>query len=310
MRLAVTGAPGFVGGAVCRAAAARGWSVHAFGLRPAVSPSHVGGAAYRSWDIAADPLADPPQVDAVVHCAGSVTDWGPASVQWAVNVTGTGNVLTSFPPPARCVHVSSASVYDPYRPTIRATEDLAPVTRYLNSYAASKAAAERLVRAQRRDAVILRPHAVYGPGDPTLLPRFLSSIRGGRLYAVGDGRQLLHLTGLANVVQACLLAAEPGGAGVYNIADSEPVSLDDALSALLAERRLKVRVTYLPRRLVWPLAGIMEGASRAARRRRPPRLTRYVVSHLAYERTLDLTAARTQLGYRPAPTSFAGALAW
>lgn len=311
MRLAVTGASGFVGGAVCRAAVARGWQVHAFGRRHAVAAAHVGTAPYRSWDIASGPLPDPPAIDAVVHCAGSVTDWGPAPVQWTANVTGTGHVLSSFQPPVRFVHISTASVYDPYRPSVRVTEDQAPVTRYLNAYAASKAAAEQLVHVKRPDAVVLRPHAIYGPGDTTLLPRLLSAIRGSRLFGVGDGQQLMHLTSLANLVDACLLAAAATGAGgVYNIADAEPLTLDDALTALLAARRLDVQVTYLPRRLVWPLAGVVEGAYWLTRRRRSPRLTRYVVSHLAYERTLDLTAARTRLGYRPTATSFEGALDW
>ncbi len=311
MRLAVTGASGFVGGAVCRAAVDKGWSVTAFGRRRSVDPAHVAGATYRSWDIAAGPLPDPPAVDAVVHCAGSVTDWGPAPVQWASNVTGAGHVLRSFPLPVRFVHLSTASVYDPYRPTVRATEDLAPVARYLNAYAASKAAAERMIRDERPDAVLLRPHAVYGPGDTTLLPRLLSAIRGGRLVAVGDGRQLVHLTGVANLAQACLLAAEATNAGgVYNIADAEPLALDDALRALLAGRRLPVRVLYVPRRLLWPVATAVEAGARVLRRRNPPRLTRYVVSHLAHERTLDLSAARARLGYRPATTSFHGAAEW
>lgn len=311
MRLAVTGASGFVGGAVCREARAQGWSVHAFGRRSAVDPAHIGGAAYCSWDITAGPLPDPPAVEAVVHCAGSVTDWGPAPAQWMVNVTGTSHVLDSFRLPSRFIHVSTASVYDPFRPGVRVTEDQAPVARYLNAYAASKAAAERLVASGRPDAVVLRPHAVYGPGDPTLLPRLLAAIRGGRLFAVGNGRQPMHLTSLDNLATACLLAARQGEvAGVYNIADAEPLPLDAALSALLAARRLQVRITYLPRRVAWPLAGTVETAYRLARRRRPPRLTRYVVSHVAYERTLDLTAARTRLGYDPEPTSFDGAGDW
>ncbi|GAA4341176.1 hypothetical protein GCM10023178_54490 [Actinomadura luteofluorescens] len=54
----------------------------------------------------------------------------------------------------------------------------------------------------------------------------------------------------------------------------------------------------------------MEGAFLLARRPEPPRLTRYAISHLALERTLDTTAAREALGYDPAPTSFAGAAGW
>ncbi|MFD0541225.1 NAD-dependent epimerase/dehydratase family protein [Actinomadura luteofluorescens] len=137
MRIAVTGASGFVGGAVCRALASEGTAVLAFGRRPAVAPGRVGGAPYRSWDLTRGPLPDAPAVDAVVHCAGSVTDWGPSAALFAANLTGTRNALGSFPG-ARFVHVSTASVYDPFTPSVMAREDEAPVRRYMNAYGASR----------------------------------------------------------------------------------------------------------------------------------------------------------------------------
>jgi nucleoside-diphosphate-sugar epimerase len=308
---------------VCRALADQGIETFAYGRRPEVEPGHLAGAPYRSWDLTQGPLRDAPVVDAVVHCAGSVTDWGPASALFTTNVVGTKNALTSFPK-ARFVHVSTASVYDPYGPTVMATEDQAPVPRYLNAYGASKAAAERAVMSvmrgygrvlwhgpARREALILRPHAVYGPGDTTLLPRVLSSVRGPVLPAVGNGRQRVSLTSIANLVQACLLAARgPVGRGVFNVADAEPVTVDDAFRALLTERGVKARPLYLPARPVRPLAAAMEGAYLVTRRPEPPRLTRYAIGHLAVERTLDITAARTVLGYDPAGTTFAGAAGW
>jgi nucleoside-diphosphate-sugar epimerase len=305
MRLAVTGGSGFVGGAVCRAAADAGWTVHAFGRRPA---AEVPGT-YASWDITTGPLPGPPAVDAVVHCAGSVTDWAPRAEQWAANVEGTRNVLRSFPG-ARFVHVSTASVYDPRRPTVEAREDEAPIRHYPDAYGASKAAAERLVTADRPDAVVLRPHAVYGPGDPTLLPRVLGAVRGSRLIAVGAGTQRVSLTSVGNLAAACLLAATADARGVFNIADAEPVRLADALRDLLAERGIAARVRFVPLAVAWPVAWLAETAYRLLRRRDPPRLTRYAVSHLARERTLDITAAHARLGYRPRPTSLAGAAGW
>ncbi|MFI6521796.1 NAD-dependent epimerase/dehydratase family protein [Spirillospora sp. NPDC050679] len=323
MKIAVTGASGFVGGAVCRALVEQGVQTLAYGRRAEVPRGHLAGAPYRRWDLTRGPIPDTPAVDAVVHCAGSVTDWGPAAGLFAANVTGTRNALASFPG-ARFVHLSTASVYDPFRPTVMATEDEAPAPRHLNAYGASKAAAERAVLAvmrgrgparwhgpARRDAVILRPHAVYGPGDTTLLPRVLSAVRGPVLPAVGTGRQKISLTSVANLVAACLLAATgPAGTGVYNVTDAEPVVLDDAFRAILAARGVDARPVYLPRRAAWPLAAAVEGAFLLARRPAPPRLTRYAISHLAVERTLDITAAREALGYDPKPTSFAGAADW
>lgn len=306
----MTGASGFVGGAVCRALASEGVATFAYGRRPAVAPAHLGGAAYRSWDLTHGPIPDAPDVDAVVHCAGSVTDWGPAAGLFAANLTGTRSALTSFPG-ARFVHVSTASVYDPFRPSVMAAEDEAPVRRYMNAYGASKAAAERAVLRAGRDAIILRPHAVYGPGDTTLLPRVLSAVRGPLLPAAGTGRQRISLTSIGNLVQACVLAATGRAAsGVFNVADAAPVTIDDAFREILRERRIRARPVYVPAAAARPLAAVIEGAFLLAGRPEPPRLTRYAISHLAVERTLDITAAREVLGYDPHATTFAGAARW
>lgn len=307
MRLAVTGASGFTGGAVWRLAVAEGRQVYAFGRRPASALRDTPPGVYRSWDVTGPVPHDLPEVDAVVHCAGAVSDWGPAAGIFAVNVDGTRKVREAFPG-ARFVHVSTASVYDPFRPTVMAREDECRARRYVNAYGASKARAEEVLAGS---AVVLRPHAVYGPGDTVLLPRVLRAVRGRRLFAVGDGRQRISLTSVANLARACMLAADgPVASGVFNVTDAAPVTLDEALRALIAELGLGVRPSYLPAAPVTALAAVAETAFRVLRRPHPPTLTRYATGHLAVERTLDITAARERLGYVPAPTSFAGAANW
>lgn len=308
MRIAVTGASGFVGGTVCRALTQNGHTVLAYGRRRSVAREHIAGADYHSWDLAHGPLPDAPDVDAVIHCAGSVTDWGPVADLFAANLTGTRTALATFPG-ARFVHVSTASVYDPFRPSVMATEEQAPVARYLNAYGASKAAAERAALAA--GAIVLRPHAVYGPGDTTLLPRVLSAVRGPFLPAVGTGRQRISLTSLDNLVQACVLAATgPVESGVFNITDSAPLVIDEAFREILRERGVKARPIYIPHRAAAPVAAAVEGAFLLVRRPEPPRITRYAISHLAFERTYDITAARKILGYEPQATTFTGAATW
>src|SRR2546429_7203755 len=83
--------------------------VIAFGRRSAPEFAGLSAVTYLRWTLP-DAFADPPDVDAVVHCAGTVTDWGPHSVFGQVNVEGTRRVLRTFAGTRRFVHLSSATV--------------------------------------------------------------------------------------------------------------------------------------------------------------------------------------------------------
>lgn len=298
-RIGVTGATGFVGRRVVAALVRHGARVHAYGRRPFASSDYV---TYSSWDIAAGPLVDAPLVDALVHCAGLVTDWGPRAAFHACHVDGTRRVLASFAEPCRIVHASTASVYDPRQPERPLREDTALPRLHLNAYCESKAAAERLVRV-RSAHVILRPHAIYGPGDELLLPRLLEATLWGRQLAVGDGRNALSLTHVDNFVDAVLLALAAllrgSATGVFNVADEAPVPLDAILHAVLGAVGRRTKILYLPRTPAYGLGAVLEALYTLVGSQRGPRLTRYRVTQVASDFTLDLARARTLLGYRP-----------
>lgn len=288
MRVAVTGTRGFVGGAVARGLRARGHEVIAY--------------TRQQWDITRGRIDG--RADAVVHCAAVADDWAPLGVAMRGNVIGTRNVVGSFPG-ARVIHLSTSSVYDAFVPSVRVREDAAPVRRFLSTYSESKSLAEAEVGP---DAVILRPHAVYGPGDTTLLPRILAGIR-GRHLTLPRGAEVRHtLTHIDNLVDAVALSLD-GPPGVYNVGDDTDVLLSAVLREFLHRRgRVDVAIRAIPYRTAFAAAGALEAAARITGRR--PRLTRYAVSQLGLERTLDLTAAREHLGYRPRPTTVAGAEHW
>lgn len=302
MRIAVTGASGFIGGAVATALADANHDVTGFG-RTRHGWSHP-LARYRVWDITAGPLLGDRDFDAVVHCAALADDWAPLPEAMRVNRTGTRNVVASFRR-ARIVHLSTSSVYDAFTPTVQAAEGEAPVTRFLSSYAESKTFAE--LEVMGADAVILRPHAVYGPGDTTLLPRVLEAVRGGRLVLPEGARVLHSLTHIDHLVEAVRLALR-GPVGVYNVADAEPVVLAEVIEEFLARRKVRARVMRMPYPAALRAAAVAEAAARIRGRR--PRVTRYAVSQLGLERTLDLTAARTRLGFAPGSTDLDGAEHW
>lgn len=292
MKIAVTGATGFIGGAVARALEIE-HDVTQFGRRP--------GAQH--WDITRGTHEG--RFDAVVHSAALADDWAPLGDAMMVNRIGTRNVVASFPG-ARIVHISTSSVYDAFTPNIRVTEAAAPVTRFLSSYSESKTAAESELAGV--DAVILRPHAVYGPGDTTLLPRILGGIR-GRTLSLPNGAAVSHtLTHIDNLVDAVALSLT-GPAGTYNIGDDTDVLLSALLTEFLARRgRGDVALRAISYNAAFAAAAVLEKLATVRGTR--PRVTRYAVSQLGLERTLDITAARERLGYDPRPTSVAGAEEW
>jgi 2-alkyl-3-oxoalkanoate reductase len=303
--VAVTGATGFIGGHVIRRLAARGDRVIAFGRRAAPELADLPGVTYRRWALP-DELLDTPRVDAVVHCAGTVSDWGPESVFIRVNVEGTNAVLSAFAGAGRFVHLSTASVYDPRMAKRRVREDAPYPERYLNDYARTKMLAEVVVREARPDAVILRPHAVYGPGENKLLPRLLEARWFGRQVALGDGRNRISVTHVDNLVHAVERAVDGSVSGTFNIADAVEPTVDELLRQVLATAGLPARIVYIPTAVAWPLSTAVESLTRVLGQPRPPRLTRYVVAQFTQEYTLDITAAVERLGYRPVRTYLDG----
>ncbi len=297
MMIAVTGATGFVGGWVARYLAGKGHDVLSFGRRtreraPADLPN------YRQWDIAAGPIDIPP-VDAVVHCAAHVGQWGDASAYQAVNVAGTGHVISSCASAGLFVYISTSSVYGPGdHHEVNETFSIRPQA--LTAYARTKAEGEHLVRASGRRSVILRPHVVYGAGDTTLLPRLIAARRRGTLTVPGDGTNHISVTDVRNLADAVSQAViTEGASGTFNIADDEAPTVDELLRTTFERLGMPTRIRYLSRPLATAAAVVSETVARMRRATAEPRLTRYVVSSLADEHTLNISRARSSLGYVP-----------
>ena len=117
--------------------------------------------------------------------------------------------------------------------------------------------------------MILRPHAVYGPGDTTLLPRILAGVRRGRLV-LPDGAEVRHsLTHIGNLVLAVRRALDPASPrGTYNIADDMPVLLSAVLQEFLERRGVTARIVSMPYAAAFVLGGTLESLVR--RHRSPP----------------------------------------
>ena len=280
MRVGVTGASGFCGAAVARAAAAAGHDVVCLGRRPGPVGTH------RRWDAARE-TPDLAGVDVVVHLAAAVGDPRPGAAAEAayaaVNVDGTRRLLSVLGG-RPLVWVSSASVYARPEPGQAVTE-AHPATGGRSVYGRTKAAGERL--ALDGGAVVLRPRAVYGHGDPHLLPRLRRALRGRTVLLPGPDVRL-SLTSVDNLAAACLTGVGWAG-GAYNIADAHAYSRDAVVRAALGR---DVRVRHVP-------VGVARVAAAVAVRVVPgAALTPYSVDQLVDGVVLDIARARAA-GYAP-----------
>lgn len=304
--IAITGATGFLGGALCRRLLAGGQPVIALGRDEAKldALATLGAATLRN-DLARNvpPLPEQP-VSAVVHCAALSSAWGPAAAFREANVNGTAHAL-AFARDAgarRFVHISTPSLYFRFRdqPMVREDTVLPPP---VNAYAATKGEAERLaLSAEDLDVIVLRPRGLYGAGDMALLPRLLRAARAGPLPLVRDGRAETDLTYIDDAVEAvCAALTAPGGLAqrVFNISGGEPLPVRRIAEAAGARAGLTVRWRTMPSGLVIGAARALELAARLHPRQPEPRVTAYGAGLFAFTQTLDLTAARTYLGWTP-----------
>lgn len=156
MKLAVTGGTGFVGSHFIDAALAAGHELRALTRRPQQPRPQLEWVpgSLEDGDSLRRLLEDS---DAVVHIAGVINARDPAGFE-AGNVTGTLAMLAAATAAgtARFVHVSSLAAREPK----------------LSRYGGSKAGAEDLVEGSGLDWAIVRPPAVYGPGDKETLELF------------------------------------------------------------------------------------------------------------------------------------------
>src|SRR5215472_12545794 len=180
MKVLVTGGGGFLGQAICRQLVARGHAVRTLNRRPYDALAAL-GVEQRSADIAAlDPVIEAARgVDAIVHSAGRVGTWGRLEDYYETNVRGTDNVLAAceLNEIDKLVFTSSPSVVHGGGDLEGIDESAPYATHFSSPYAQTKALAEQHVLAANGPqlaTVALRPHFVWGPGDPNLIPRIIS----------------------------------------------------------------------------------------------------------------------------------------
>lgn len=312
----VTGSRGFVGKSIVARLLHQGH--HVLGLvRSAPNAEvkgHMNGSTFREVtfdNLSTELLRNP--ISVIIHNAAKSSAWGPKrefvrdNIQLTKKLTefAIDNNITKF------VYISTASLYTDLKDQFDIKESRhRPLE--LNHYIRTKRLAEdfllELFDESKIDIVILRPQAVLGIGDPSILPRFLELAKKG-IFPRLRSSVLTSVTSVENLADAVyrsiLYVSSPNYAKlrnslpepIFNISDSTPVQLYETVSQILSQIGLKTREFYIPGSIALVLGRFLELMT--PEKWKEPALTRYKVNVLSHSRTLNIDRARAYLNYNP-----------
>jgi nucleoside-diphosphate-sugar epimerase len=240
--------------------------------------------------------------EAVLHVAAVYRTAGhPDSYYREVNVGGTVRLLEAAAAEGvqRFVHTSTVGVHGHVKqPPANESAPFAPGDIYQQTKAEAEVLALRFQRERGVPVAVVRPGAIYGPGETRLLKLFRAIAR-GRYAIVGDGRSFYHPVYIDDLVQGFLLAlSRPEAEGeAFLICGPSYVSQAE-LAALIAKhtggRVLPFRIPAAP--LQW--AGDLVEAISVPLGLEPP-LHRRRVDFWTKSRAFTIDKARRLLGYDP-----------
>lgn len=311
MKVLVTGGTGFLGSVITRMLIDKGYAVRSFSRGEYPHLRAIG------MDLQRGDIADPQALckaavgcDAVIHTAARAGVWGQAEDYARTNVQGTLNVIAicrklHIP---RLIHTSSPSVVFNGRDEDGIDESAPYPKHYLAAYPRSKALAEQAVLAANGPqlaTIALRPHLIWGPGDPHLIPRILNRARAGKLALLGSGNNTVDSTYVDNAAWAHLLALDKlavdnACAGqAYFISNGEPLSMASLLNNILAAANLPPVTRHVHPQLAYAAGACLEAVYRVLQLPGEPIMTRFVARQLSTSHWFNLDRARRDLGYAP-----------
>lgn len=312
MRALITGGTGFLGGATARRLKSQGHDVAVLGRNPKAGERLKSeGIEFFPIDISRAKAGEMDAAfqnrDVVVHCAALASPWGNYQDFYAANVTGTTQVVDAAVRNGvkRFVNISTPSLYFDYQHRLGIKESDPLPQKQVTSYGATKKIADEIVNKAMEsglEVIHLRPRAIFGPGDQTVLGRVIRLAEKGTVPLIGGGKSFVDMTYIDNAVDAIVLAMNAPASlsgRTYNITNGEPKRSRDMMKLLTEKLGWKVRYRHIPFFAGYAMAWLAEKYYLATKRKDEPPLTLYAVGLMGKSQTLDINAAKKDLGYEP-----------
>lgn len=306
MKALVTGGTGFSGHALVGRLLGMGWDVTALDYKPGRFDAEL---RERGAEVVIGSVTDMEVVrramqgaEIVFHLAAAFRELNVAeSHYYHVNVEGTRNVLQAAVDQSvrKVIYCSTCGVHgNVARPPAGEDAPIQPADYYQQTKYLGELEVEAFAK-RGLATVILRPAAIYGPGDPERFLMIYRRVARGNFPMFGNGRTYYHPLYIDNLVDAFLLAAQPGvgDGGAYLIADEHFVEIETLVRKVAAALGVSVAIPHLP---VWPLvaAGHVCEVICKPFGITPPLFPRRV-DWFRQNRAFSIDRARRDLGYRP-----------
>jgi nucleoside-diphosphate-sugar epimerase len=296
MKILITGASGFVGGSfVQRFQNDPSLVIHGIGRRPIPQNRH-----YTQKDLSL-PFDLDFQPDTVIHAAARALPWGTERDFQAQNVTATRNVVDFCLKRnvKNLVYLSSSSVFYQEKDQFAITEQSPIGPKFVNRYAATKYAGELIIKEFPGRWVILRPRAVFGPGDTVLFPRILQAAQKGKMMRFsrpappvqGD---LIYIESLCDYMLKA--ATDPSIQGDFNLTNNQPVEIEPFLLRIFEELNIAAPTKQIPQKRALMIASAVEAFFTTFLPKKEPPITRFGIGVLTYSKTFDVAKALEVLG--------------
>lgn len=306
MRILITGASGFIGGYLAEQLATNSdYRILATGRSECRRFDDLANVSYFRLDLSAR-SSEKIECDVCIHAAGLADDQSSVSELMRANVDAIRNLAVSIINCKCMIHISSSSVYDYTDGRIRSEAD-ASLEKNLSDYGKSKLISEQVMSDIGIPSIyMLRPRAVYGPGDRTLLPRIQKLVKSRIMIAPGTLQfesSLTHVKQLLDAALLCMSQLKPG-VHVYNITDDRTYLLKEVFAEVAYYHAGHRNVRHIPASLIKRIIALKEwlGIRRG--------VSRQSFDYLSQHSVLSIEKAKIELGFSPEVNFFDSISDW
>jgi len=307
-KILITGATGFTGGEVIKFLAEQYGKIQLIGTGRNIAKSQkmrklgfeMISGDLTNFDFVKSNFSN---INYIVHCAAKSDVWGSYESFYKANVIATENLL-KLPNLKHFIYISTPSIYFDFSDRFNIKENDTLPSKFVNHYSKTKYLGELLVTNHSASKIkkhIFRPRAIIGAGDETLMPRMIRAYNSDRLKIIGDGKNKGDFTSVKNLAHIIFLALEKEEQTkqiVFNVTDDKPVILWEFINNSLKKLgldKVNKKVSY---KLAYNVASISEWFNKTFSKKEPV-LTKYGIGVLNFSLTLNIDAAKSQLGYMP-----------